>query len=228
MKIIAIADLHGSERWKKIDISRYNKIIFLGDFCDGNEDVSDSQILVNLKDVIDLKLKYPRKVILNVGNHDAQYMYMHPDLINSGFRESMLPTLCRLFNKCQHLFQFSYQIGNYLFSHAGFTNSFMSEIKPIYLMFNPLAKLNVSQTINKISKTNYRNILFSIGYARGGMVDDIAGILWADKSETENDYLEHYHQFVGHSRVDTITTIGDFKTIHQSRILIAYIVQGNS
>jgi predicted phosphodiesterase len=40
MKWITIGDIHGRDNWKSIDITQYDKVIFMGDYVDGREEQS--------------------------------------------------------------------------------------------------------------------------------------------------------------------------------------------
>jgi hypothetical protein len=53
-----------------------------------------------------------------------------------------------------------------------------------------------------------------VGFWRGGLYE-YGGIFWADIDETKDNPLKGYHQFVGHSRVDSIKSakIDDETTI---------------
>src|SRR5690554_4185117 len=117
IKILAIGDLHGRSCWQAIQFDQYDKIVFLGDYVD-SEYYGDQEILSNFRAVIDLKIAFPEKVVLILGNHDIQYLY-YPKYSCSGFRPAMQPILTAIYNQHQHLFQIAYQVDNYLFSHAG-------------------------------------------------------------------------------------------------------------
>jgi predicted phosphodiesterase len=55
MKWITIGDIHGRDNWKSIDIAQYDKVIFMGDYVDGREELDE---LKNLEEIIDLKLNH--------------------------------------------------------------------------------------------------------------------------------------------------------------------------
>src|ERR1700744_72314 len=106
MKHIVIGDLHGKDVWQQVDVDRYDRVVFLGDYVDDFL-LPDLVIDQNLQDIIALKKRYPEKVILLLGNHDVQYMFF-PHFRCSGFRESMLRPLTSLFNLNHDLFQTAY------------------------------------------------------------------------------------------------------------------------
>lgn len=208
LKVLAVGDLHGKSSWQAIDIEQYDQIVFLGDYVDSLHH-SDQEILENFKGVINLKKSKPKKIILLLGNHDIQYLH-YPKYRCSGFRDIMQLPLTELYTKNHHLFHVSYQISNYLFSHAGvsqpwydkFTSFFENTpVKEKFFDFDCL-----SETLNAVEQTRYREILHLIGVKRGG-IDEFGGLTWADKEELWNHPLEGYHQVVGHTPVPYIETI---------------------
>jgi predicted MPP superfamily phosphohydrolase len=209
IKLIAIGDLHGRTCWKEINPSDYDKIVFLGDYCDDHS-IKPPLIIDNLKDVIDFKKQNSAKVILLLGNHDIQYSEF-PNYMCSGFNEKHQPEYSKLFDDNRDQFVVAYQVANYLFTHAGVTNRYMSHYFP-----NEYAKVvskEISPAIlfNDIDKTDRQYLLHTIGSARGGY-DFAGGITWADISESEDDALEGYHQVVGHNRVRDFLRLGNDST----------------
>ncbi|WP_421827371.1 metallophosphoesterase [Larkinella sp.] len=209
MKIITISDLHGRNSWLHIDAGHYDKVVFLGDYTD-SYDLTDDAILENLSQIIRLKQQAPDKIILLIGNHDAQYLHF-PHYRCSGFRPSMQPALTSLFRKHQSLFQIAHQEGFYLFTHAGVTNRWLAHVPK----GDPKLELNLqaldllADAMNKMHQDRMlRTSLFDVSSLRGGF-DEAGGPLWADKRETSTDYLPGLHQIVGHTPVPEFTTIGD-------------------
>ena len=210
MKLLTISDLHGRTAWKEADFDAYDRIIFLGDYTDSYFE-SDETIYANLNEIIQLKRRKPDKFVLLIGNHDAQYLHF-PHYRCSGFRGWAQPALSTLFAKYELLFQVAYQQGPYLFSHAGVTTAWLkrlltktnNETLAITPDFDLAGLLNaVHQEPLKV-----RNLLFEVGPKRGGY-DAFSGPVWADKSETQTGYLPGFHQVVGHTPVETFTTVGD-------------------
>lgn len=185
MKIIFVGDLHGKDCWKSIDITQYDKVVFIGDYVD-DFTITQPEICENLKAIIKLQKENPEKVVLLIGNHDAQYITDKAPKC-SGYNEFWEPIYQEIFDSGN--FNYFYNIDkedgmSYLFSHAGVSNKYAHE----------QAK----------GKAN----MFSVGKARGGS-DKVSGILWADKSETESDYSNGLHQVVGHTKVEGIFRVGD-------------------
>ena len=206
MKLIAIGDLHGRDVWKKVDTTAADKIIFLGDYTDSRQGYTDAAIYQNLLEIIRLKQQYPAKIVLLIGNHDAQYLH-YPRYGCSGFRLSAQPALSALFNQYNHLFQIAFQQGRYLFTHAGVSTVWYQYVRAVVEQMNdetPLAdQLNTMHRCETAA-----HFLFDVGRVRGGS-QAYGGPVWADRTETIHDHLAGYHQVVGHTPVSDIITVGN-------------------
>jgi len=204
MKHIAIGDLHGRDTWQHINTKSYDKVIFLGDYADSHT-LSDLVILENLKKIIALKKRQPGKVELLLGNHDAHYLH-YPRFQCSGFRPTMQRDLTTLFRKNIDLFQIAYQKDNYLFTHAGVTNNWYSEVRRLPVLLEICEQEeNLAGQLNRLERTKYNGTLYDAGIERGGY--GYGGPLWADLKETFTDMLHGYHQVVGHTSVEEIRTV---------------------
>jgi hypothetical protein len=202
MKHIIIGDIHGRDIWNSIDISKYDKVVFLGDYVDSFT-ISDEAILKNFQQITDLKKREPEKVVLLLGNHDVQYL-LYPHHRCSGFRASMQKGLTYLFDKDKALFSMAYQYKNYLFTHAGISTVWYKELMrlPLAAELNKTSE-NLADLINQLAGTRGAYILHSVGYHRGGKGH--GGVLWADRMETITDMIDGYHQVVGHTAMDEVT-----------------------
>lgn len=202
MHFLSCGDVHGRNYWKTIDPAKYDKIIFVGDYLD-SFNVSNSDILSNLFDLIEFKKTHPDKVVLLLGNHDLWYWFGGiPSHRCSGVRPDMLWDVADLFIRNRKLFQVAYQYENYIWSHAGihigwYKNFIENKIEP--------GDINLADTINRLFEINYKP-LFNVSWLRGGVSRE-GGIFWADKRETCRKPLPGYHQIVGHSPVSDIKTI---------------------
>ncbi len=209
MKTITIGDIHGRDSWKRIDMNSYDKVIFIGDYVDSYDELS-YKILYNLIEIIELKKKYPNKVVLLIGNHDSQYMF-YPMYACSGFREEDKDDLITIFNENIDLFQVAYQEKNYLWTHAGVSTRW-------YKKYSEFLQLDDNTTIadklNLISYSKDRSILHEVGAARGGDRYECGGPLWADINETRAGIIDGYHQIVGHTSVPKIVTY--FKILNET------------
>lgn len=168
-------------------------------------DLSDFDILENLKGVLSLKKRHPEKVVLLLGNHDVQYMHF-PRYQCSGFRPSMQVDLTGLFNSNRSLFQMSYQRCNYIFTHAGITNAWYQEFLRLPLLEQiGEAGDTIADLINKVEESTQRYLLYATSIYRGGYGN--GGFLWADRRETATDMLHGYHQVVGHTQVPEVDRV---------------------
>ena len=227
MKIVVIGDIHGKPIWKQLlepHIKSADVIIFIGDYVDAWK-CDNHTMITNLENIIQFKKDNMEKVELLLGNHDIQYMY-YPKYRCSGFRNEIAFTLGELFYSNKDLFKVAYGYTNdknqYLFTHAGISQVYfywlMDQIagkddfdrmefeaylgKPSDTQYETFADY-----LNAIAQTHYRDWLFAVSPVRGGHFEPYGGIVWADKTETQYDMLEGYHQVVGHTPVDKITTI---------------------
>src|SRR5688572_29756905 len=155
MKILAIGDLHGKTVWTKVNIEQYNKIIFIGDYLDDWTE-SDTNIISNFKNIIACKKKYPDKVVLLFGNHETHYCFEEVEK-SPGYRDSYSAIAKELLLNNLELFTTSYQVNNYLFTHAGLSQSHLA-----FLENNPdtthilRQETTLSDGLNKISHSKFR------------------------------------------------------------------------
>jgi hypothetical protein len=212
MKFLTIGDIHGRDYWKDVDPTKYNKIIFVGDYLDQFPPMTDIQILENFKDIIEFAKTNPDKVVLLLGNHDIQYKFLNDGFGCSGYRPSMAMSLQYLFRENKDLFLVAYQYKNYIWSHAGVTNGWMAwnekEITDFKERYEPK---DIAEMLNMMLKTKENRLLHQVSKERGGRYMH-GGITWADRTESFNNYLEGYHQIVGHTPIQQITTFGDEKS----------------
>jgi len=207
MKIITVPDLHGKESWNTLDPSVYDKIIFLGDYVDSKGYFSDREELTNLERIIEFKLCYPNKVELLIGNHDLHYLYF-PLYRASSFNVQLQPVLSALFKSNRECFTYAFQIGSHLWTHAGVSNSWFDYHQDTIQSFTEKDTIKELGSILNLMGFHHLDELATISTIRGGLGVH-GGIMWADKSETIKDYLPGIHQYVGHSRVQHITMVGD-------------------
>lgn len=207
VRFIIVPDVHGRTFWRE-SVYHYLQnttdvnIIFLGDYVDpyGYEDISKEDAFCVLEEIIELKRQYMDRVVLLIGNHD--FHYFNGSI--GGCRKDMVrkEDLKALYTDNMDLFNYYHieMIGdvNYLFSHAGFLNSWIYvERGPlgIYDMFNndksyisqetlDMINLDLIKTLNFKELFNDRDArlsMDSIGHSRGGM--DVGSFMWADLSD---------------------------------------------
>ena len=215
MKTISIGDIHGRDIWKNVDPSKYDKIIFVGDYVDSFT-VSNITILNNLLDIIEFKKSFKDKVILLLGNHDIQYILGYSHFGCSGYRPTMYYDLNETFTKNFELFQIAYQIDDILWSHAGVHEGW----------YKQRYKKEISaDSLNELFYITPRedNPLFDVGYRRGGHYD-VGGPLWCDKNELSGSPYRKLNQIVGHTRVDRIIRINK----HNKEIVFIDTLEGDN
>jgi len=167
---------------------------------------SFEETMSTLEQIVDFKRKNMDKVILIIGNHDAHYLFdeIYPcsryDKQNSTKYKSF-------YKKNKDLFQYAYQCGNNLFTHAGVSNNWI-DFFDATLESHGLKKdrSNLGDVLNSMANNKLSNkILNVVGAERGGSCL-YGGPTWAHLTETHRDYLEGFNQYVGHSKVNYIWT----------------------
>lgn len=125
MKILVLGDIHGRTIWKQIvEKENPDKVIFLGDYVDTHEEISQKQQLENLKELLKYKKENSDKVILLRGNHDMSELgYDWAEC--SGFNLTFSMDMCQLKDEFLENTQWVYRDGNIIFSHAGVSKVWM-------------------------------------------------------------------------------------------------------
>lgn len=225
MKIVTIGDIHGNKEWKSIideHIDSSDKIIFLGDYLDPYLDIyikediikySYKNLIINFLNIIRLKLRYPDKIELLIGNHDLHYLYSDVKK-SSRYDYKNARKIKEYFNKYRELFKICYKYDNHIFTHAGISNKWIESNYEDLKIFG-LDEKEIDTVLNDmLFDEEGREILNYIGKYRntGGKTfdrNDVGGPLWADARETSYTYIDGYHQYVGHSRIKNIYKNGD-------------------
>lgn len=194
MKTITIGDVHGESYWKSVNPENYDYVVFVGDYMDSFF-LKPVEILSNLKEIIELKLNHKDKVILLLGNHDVPYYWGKPENI-SGFNIGSLWDYHDVFYKNKELFQVSFQIKNYIWTHAGIHKGWYDK----YIV-DAVKKYEIngdlSHQLNILFESNFK-YLYNVSHHRGGTNKE-GGIFWADFIELYKKPLNGYHQIFGHT-----------------------------
>jgi len=217
MRFITVGDLH--IKYKALEeaekqIPNCDKMIFLGDYLDEYKDKdgkpSNNTMFHFLKDVIQLKKDYPEKVILLLGNHDLQYWFYGTSTQSytmcTGYRGNniawKIKNLILSEPGVMNLFQPIFQYKNYLWSHAGFTNTYFEK----YIQPKLIKGVTFQDNIQRLF--NIQDLdLFNVSVMRGGFYQRYeSGFFWTDKTELIYDGLSIFNQIVGHSKVNDIET----------------------
>lgn len=193
---------------------QFDKIIFLGDYVDdwNSPPVASHNALSRL---IELKNKFPEQIVLLMGNHCLSE-WLGGRFKCSGFNEYTHSLIKDLYSENEGLFDIAYWDGDFLYSHAGFTNQWIKDLDL------PSTPKELVETVNDALHYRYtnqrRNGIFSAlaqaGSGRGGM--GTPSPVWADKRELEANPLPFVNQIVGHTPVKTVTS-HEFKNGDGSR-----------
>jgi len=220
MKVVAIGDIHGRTIWKEIVQKNMDAdlIIFLGDYHDiypekkeKEHSLEKMKSISNFFEIINFKKEYPDKVILLLGNHDTHYMY-DVDRCSRWDRENN-ELLQTIFLKNKNLFQYVYQIDNYLFVHGGVLQKWFDEWESQLLNLGLKEDLsNLADVLNAFGNDRKKGTqaINDIPRLRGGYAP-YGGPTWADSNELVNyanrlQTLKGFKQIIGHNKVREIFT----------------------
>lgn len=189
MKIIVLGDTHGRDYWKKIITKEsYDKVIFIGDYFDSHDPGSYStQQILNFREIIKFKKENSDKVILLLGNHDFHYL---PGINEhySGYQSHASFDIQEILKENLELLQVCHIENNFLFVHAGITNTWL-KLRDTKL-----------EEINDLLKTNYSILGFTPGRYYDPYGDEICqSPIWVRPDSLYRDKIEGYHQVVGHT-----------------------------
>lgn len=212
MKVLVIPDVHEKTCWKKrLQDNDWDKVIFLGDYVDSWTH-NDETCISNLRDIIEFKKAMGDNCILLLGNHDVQYMFA-PLYQCSGYQASIAIVLKLTFQENKDLFKIAHLENNYLFTHAGVSNSWYKK----YSQYLENIPGTIDEQLNALFNSSKIDFIMEVGEIRGGFRNDVGGPIWADKSETMDDSIPNYHQIVGHTKVKDIIVIS-----HEPNTSITY------
>jgi predicted phosphodiesterase len=200
MKTVVLGDTHGRVTWKDIVAKNidFDKLVFLGDFWDTHDNISQLQQIENFKDIIVFKKANIDKVILLFGNHDYHYLkttYEH----YSGYTRKHADKVTELLHEALDtgLLQMCHIEGNYLCSHAGITKTWCKD--------NNVDLLNVEQSINDLFKHKPHAFSFNMGSNFDRTGDDICQPpIWVRPRSLFKDKIDNFIQIVGHTTVEQI------------------------
>lgn len=202
-QLIIFPDIHGRKFWKE-PFEKYKDnedigFIFLGDYLDayGFEGISNVEAIDNFKDILNNCIDHPRTIML-LGNHDIHYLppldsyygCRRYDFDKEEIQELFLNNL----NKFQVCHTENINGKKYVFSHAGFTQGWIDQIKRI---FNK--EITFENTSELLFSEDGLVILSMVGPERGGNWRDNGSCVWADVNEHFGTPLEGVYQIFGHT-----------------------------
>lgn len=204
MKTLIIPDVHGRKFWREPceDMSRWDKVIFLGDYVDPYPgEATQEDVLTEIKDIIALKEVYKDKVVLLWGNHDLFY-WCEPyrKVFDHWSRHDYKrhDEIQTIFTQAKELFQFAYSQDNLLFTHAGINNEIAKVLTKKYVNIK-------DKFVNEYYNENPRELARVSMYRWGP--DRSGSIVWCDVREiygnTPCKFLEDIFQIFGHTYAKT-------------------------
>lgn len=129
MNTLVIGDLHGRNVWEKIpDLLTFDQVVFLGDYFDAKEEITEDMQVENFLKVLDLKKSNPDKVRLLTGNHDYHY-FPFSDAVFTGFSETLFSRISKMMDQAyqEGILEPVCLIHHFLISHAGVTQTWFTE-----------------------------------------------------------------------------------------------------
>lgn len=229
MKTIVLGDIHGRTDWKRIVDQPFDKVVFIGDYVDTHENITGLQQVENLREIIAFKQQNLDKVILLVGNHDYQYWPGIEGELYSGFQPAMKNTFRYEFETYEKSFQMCHVQDNIIFSHAGFTETFVEQ------KIGTFSEKNVNDVF-KYKPQSFKFYYFD----RSGCGDHPnQSCIWVRPQSLMRDHLSgDWKQIVGHTTqkniaprsynetkdkfwfIDTLVTSGEYLVIEDGNITI--------
>ncbi|SFQ48921.1 metallophosphoesterase [Hymenobacter arizonensis] len=221
MRVFVVPDVHGRTCWQApaqhfLDThSPADHVVFLGDYVDSFE-VSNEQQLNTFTDIIAFKKANPDRVILLLGNHCFQYLYL--SVVKCfGFNEDLYPALHLLYKLHIDYFQVAYQRGQTLFVHAGISQAWLTlHAEKISQRQQALEATAQPALLADVLNSLLRSpggpaLLWEVGPEHGGS-DPLDGPVWVRPAELKANLPPGLTQVVGHTPVAEITEVGDEAT----------------
>lgn len=189
--ILIYPDIHGRLFWKRIDGTKFDRVIFLGDYLDPYpfDGITTVEAIHNFKEIIDFKKSNSEKVILLLGNHDMPYFsekYKSYFQYLSRYSYGHHKEIEEIFNENRDLFGIAYSDEDILFTHAGCSagwieKTFTGEYKP--------SLEDLVRSLNNLLKTDEGlSSLSEVSGYRGGY-SSYGSCIWADVDELKLDHL---------------------------------------
>lgn len=197
MKHIVIGDIHGKSVWKSLVNLEYDKFVFVGDYFDSFTEPGIIQ-LNNFNEIIKFKKDNPDKVELLIGNHDYHYFpgsRREYSRYNAPMRNDFENALYDAYN--EGLLNVCYEYNNYLFSHAGLTNTWCKN--------NDIDMNNIVNSVNELFRFKPGKFEFKMGNNFSNTGNDITqGPFWVRPQSLYRDCIDGYKFVVGHTSYEFI------------------------
>jgi hypothetical protein len=159
MKLIAIGDIHGHNSWKQIIDQEQDadEFVFVGDYFDSFTSKGPTQI-DNFLDIIEFKKQSKAKVTMLLGNHDYHYYPGIDETGTSGYQPLFAPSIKHIINENKQHLQIAYQVGEFVFSHAGLSSEWLDDTFVSWDATNMVDKVNelLQYQPNKITYRSFK------------------------------------------------------------------------
>lgn len=193
MRVLVCGDLHCKPHLlqRALGCTKWDYFVFLGDACD-NFGARQEDNLAIVRELIKAKEKYGSKFIWLIGNHD--WGYYDESIGMSGHIQAGSANVNYLLKTYKNMWDFFWQQGKYVFSHAGIGVEFAESI---------------SETNYQEMKDNpgLNNPINQVGKACGGF-SEAPSLIWARPQEiTPLPEDLGIIQIVGHTPVEKISVI---------------------
>lgn len=226
MKILAIGDLHGSDKWKEIiAYTEHDHAVIMGDYFD-HPKISAKTQLKNFKQLIDYKQAYPYNITLLVGNHDYHYMPGITEKYSGHQCNAAIESAVHMALDAR-LLQMAFQYNSLLFTHAGVSKTWYDNT--LFRLLETLSVAGIDSTadlLNILFHYKPQVFRFTPGKYKSPTGDDVTqSPIWIRPTSLAEDLLPGFIQIVGHTWqkeinvrsnpmvIDTMQTSEEFLTI---------------
>ena len=240
MKTIVLGDTHGRSNWKLAihQEEPLDRLIFVGDYFDSFH-FSGVEQIDNFKQIIQYKENNPQvEVVLLIGNHDYHYFPEIGYNGTSGYQSTIAPSITQVIEENRNHLQMAYQMGEFLFTHAGVSPVFMDEV----FGSNGWQTYNVEEDLNELFRYKPKAFEFNGFDAYGDNTTQTPiwirprSLMSANKKH-DKGLKKEYIQIVGHTGmkridlkgsdqftggryyfIDTMETSGDYLIIEDNKL----------
>ena len=215
MKLVAIGDIHGRDYWKQIIDQEQDAdmFVFVGDYFDSFTIKGPDQIN-NFLDIVEFKKQSKVPVILLIGNHDYHYYPGIEDSGTSGYQTLMAPSIKHVVSDNKQYLQAAYQVGEFVFTHAGLSSEWLDDIIPGWDVDSLDATINDLFRFqpNKLAYRSYKQVGSTVYGVGGYGSETFQGPLWirpkALMAANKKTLRKQIIQVVGHTPQETIDIKG--------------------
>ena len=207
--ILFLGDIHGRPYWKNIiEWEQPDKVVFLGDYVTTHDEISVTQQIRNLKDILDYKDSDSGNVIMLRGHHDLDALaYDWAKCYPSAewlWPRMGLGTILgnRFLESTQWCYVFENNGEKWVASHAGISMPWLLEI----VNSDENIKFQSLKDINKYAPTP----LFGFNGDRYDMcgTSPQQSLTWIRPRTLLKHAIPHWNQIVAHTPTETIPVLG--------------------